>query len=184
MGSQFIFLLWRNAVDSYPYNLLIEKIILKNHLNSLEFVIKSYIASGKVFIPFISKMDYACLHAKSLQPCLTLCKLMDCGPPASSVHVRQEEYSPGKNTGVGCHAFLQGIFPTQGSNPHLLCLPALAGGSLTLSRLGSPQLTRLCCFCCSVAQSYQLFATPWTAACQASLSLTISQSLPKFVSIA
>ena len=153
MGSQFIFLLWRNAVDSYPYNLLIEKIILKNHLNSLEFVIKSYIASGKVFIPFISKMDYACLHAKSLQPCLTLCKLMDCGPPASSVHVRQEEYSPGKNTGVGSHAFLRGIFPTQGLNPHLLCLPALAGGSLTLSRLGSPQLTRLCCFCCSVARS-------------------------------
>ena len=28
---------------------------------------------------------------------------------------------PGKNTGVGCH-FLQGIFPTQGSNLHLLCL--------------------------------------------------------------
>ena len=27
---------------------------------------------------------------------------------------------PGKNTGVGCHAFLQGIFPTQGSNPRLL----------------------------------------------------------------
>ena len=28
--------------------------------------------------------------------------------------------SPGKNTGVGCHALLQRIFPTQGSNP---CLP-------------------------------------------------------------
>ena len=26
---------------------------------------------------------------------------------------------PGKNTGVGCHSFLQGIFPTQGSNPSL-----------------------------------------------------------------
>ena len=25
--------------------------------------------------------------------------------------------SPGKNTGVSCHALLQGIFPTQGSNP-------------------------------------------------------------------
>ena len=24
--------------------------------------------------------------------------------------------SPGKNTGVGCHSLLQGIFPTQGSN--------------------------------------------------------------------
>ena len=27
---------------------------------------------------------------------------------------------PGKNTGVGCHFFLQRIFQTQGSNPHLL----------------------------------------------------------------
>ena len=50
------------------------------------------------------------------QSCLTLCDLMDCTPPGSSVH----EVSPGKNTGVGCHAVLQGIFPIQGSNPHLL----------------------------------------------------------------
>ena len=28
--------------------------------------------------------------------------------------------SPGKNSGVGCHALLQGIFLTQGSNPGLL----------------------------------------------------------------
>ena len=28
--------------------------------------------------------------------------------------------SPGKNTGVGCYALLQGIFPTQGLNPGLL----------------------------------------------------------------
>ena len=30
--------------------------------------------------------------------------------------------SPGKNIGVSCHALLHGIFPTQGSNPRLLCL--------------------------------------------------------------
>ena len=35
-----------------------------------------------------------------------------------SVH----EDSPGKNTGVGCHALLQEIFPTQGLTPGLLCL--------------------------------------------------------------
>ena len=34
---------------------------------------------------------------------------MDCSPPDSSVHGN----SPGKNTGGGCHALLQGIFPTQ-----------------------------------------------------------------------
>ena len=27
---------------------------------------------------------------------------------------------PGKNSGVGCHFLLQGIFPTQGLNLHLL----------------------------------------------------------------
>jgi len=30
--------------------------------------------------------------------------------------------SPGRNTGAGCHALLQGIFPTQGLNPRLLHL--------------------------------------------------------------
>ena len=43
------------------------------------------------------------------------CNSMDCSPPGSSVHGD----SPGKNPGVGCHALLQGIFPTQGSNPGL-----------------------------------------------------------------
>ena len=41
--------------------------------------------------------------------------------------------SPGKNTGVGCHALLQGIFLTQGLNPCLLMSPALAGGLFTTS---------------------------------------------------
>jgi len=40
---------------------------------------------------------------------------MDCSPPGSSVHGD----SAGKNTGVGSHAFLQGIFTTQESNPGL-----------------------------------------------------------------
>ena len=38
---------------------------------------------------------------------------MECCPPGSSIH----EDSPGKNTGVDCHALLQGILQTQGSNP-------------------------------------------------------------------
>ena len=36
--------------------------------------------------------------------------------------------------------------------------------------------------CCSVTKSCQLFVTPWIAACQASLSFTISQSLLKLIS--
>ena len=48
----------------------------------------------------------------------TLCESMDCSPPVSSVH---GTFS-GKNARVGCHFPLQGIFLTQGSNPHLLWL--------------------------------------------------------------
>ena len=51
-----------------------------------------------------------CLAAQS---CPTLCDPMDCSPPGYPVHGD----SPGKNTGVGCYAFLQGILATQGSNP-------------------------------------------------------------------
>ena len=39
---------------------------------------------------------------------------------------------PGKNTGVGCHSLLQGVFWTQGLNPCLM-FPALAGGVFTSS---------------------------------------------------
>ena len=41
-------------------------------------------------------------------------------------------------TDVGCHALLRGIFPTQGSNPSLLCLLHWQASSLPLHRLGSP----------------------------------------------
>ena len=43
--------------------------------------------------------------------------------------------SPGKNTGVGCHVLLQGIFPTQGLNLRLLHLLNWQVGSLPPSRL-------------------------------------------------
>ena len=46
------------------------------------------------------------------QSYLTLCNPMDCIPWGSSVHGD----SPGKNTRVGCHALLQGIFQTEGLN--------------------------------------------------------------------
>ena len=45
--------------------------------------------------------------------------------------------SPGKNTGVGCHFFLQGIFPTQGSTPCLLCLLHWQADSLPPNHQGA-----------------------------------------------
>ena len=48
--------------------------------------------------------------------------------------------SPGKNPGVGCHFLLQGIFPTQGSNPNLLHRQAK---SLPLSTWEAPLPTTM-----------------------------------------
>ena len=67
------------------------------------------------------------VHDKPLQLCLTLCDTMDCSLP-----VLCPWDSPGKNFGVGCHALLQGIFPTQGSNPSLSCLLHWQASSLPL----------------------------------------------------
>ena len=47
----------------------------------------------------------------------------------------------GKNTEVGCHFILQGIFPTQGRNPCLQHLAHWEAGSLRLSHLGSLELS-------------------------------------------
>ena len=68
------------------------------------------------------------MHIKSLQSCLILCTPIDCSPPDSSVW----EDSLGKNTGVGCHALIQGIFPSQGLNLSLLHLLHWQPGSLPL----------------------------------------------------
>ena len=50
-----------------------------------------------------SNVKLRCVCVLSHSVVLTLCNSMDCNPP-------------GKNTRVGCHFLLQGIFPTQGSN--------------------------------------------------------------------
>ena len=64
------------------------------------------------------------------------------------------------------------------------------GQAAETPQCSSSSTRRLCfttaCLCVFVlfSQSHdQLFATPWAAACQASLSLTLSRSLPKFMSI-
>ena len=92
---------------------------------------------------------------------------MDYSPPDSSVRGD----SPCKNMGVGCQFLLQGIFPTQELNLSLLRLPYWQADSLcNTAPPGKPQF--------SSGQSLScvwLFATPLTAARQASLSITNSQ---------
>ena len=62
------------------------------------------------------------------QSCLTFCNPIDYSP----TRLLRPWDSPGRNTGMGCHALLQGIFPTQGSNLGLVS-PVLAGGFFTTS---------------------------------------------------
>ena len=59
---------------------------------------------------------------------------LDHNPTDGSVH----EILQDKNAIVGCHFLPRGLFPTQGSNPHLLCLLHWQVGSLPLSHLESP----------------------------------------------
>ena len=55
------------------------------------------------------------MQCSAVQSCLTLCSSMHC----SHTRLLHPWSFPGKNTGVGCHFLLQGIFPTQELN---LCL--------------------------------------------------------------
>ena len=83
---------------------------------------------GDIFFSVLPSKLLLCLVT---QLCLTLCDPVDYSPPGSSVHGD----SSGKKTGVGCHALLQGIFPTQGSNPDL---PHRKQILYRLSHQGSP----------------------------------------------
>jgi len=76
-------------------------------------------------------MGYVCLVAQS---CPTLCNPVDSSLPGSSVH----EDSPGKNTGLGCHALLQGNLPNPGIEPRY---PALQVDSLLSEPLGKSEKT-------------------------------------------
>ena len=100
-----------------------------------------------------------CVKVKSerevAQSCPTLHDPMHCSLPGSSIHgicqARVLEWdaiafsdglysqwnSPGQNTGVGSLSLLQGIFPTQGSNPGLLHCRQIF---YQLSHKGSPRI--------------------------------------------
>ena len=83
-------------------------------------------------IEVISKMK-----ALVIQSCLTLCNPMDCTLTGSSVLVILQALLQR----MGSHSFLQGIFPTQGSNLGLpYCRQILYG----LNQQGSPTTEEAC----------------------------------------
>ena len=107
------------------------KIFFKNNLKLIKIVMNTFISflCGSLNLVPINKLwkspglkasDKSCLHWKinkwnlhvcmlTFQLCLTLFHPVDCSSLGSSVH------------GVGCHALIQRIFPTQGSKLHLSC---------------------------------------------------------------
>ena len=105
-----------------------------NSLGPFDFYccLQHYDICEKWRLAWIFLNDLCCVYLV-VQSCLTFCNPMDCSPPGSSVH----EDSPGKNTRVGCHALLQGIFPTQGSNRGLLHYKQIL---YYLSHQGSPRI--------------------------------------------
>ena len=84
------------------------RVSVKKYMNSKGFLLLQ--------LQIQRSYSFCCVLFLVAQSYLTICDPIDCSPPGSSVHGD----SSGKNTGVGCHALLQGIFPTQGSNPGLL----------------------------------------------------------------
>ena len=69
--------------------------------------------------------------------CMCSCSVMSDSATPWTVGFFVHGDSPGKNTRMGCHALLQGIFPTQGLNPGLLhCRQILCH----VSHQGSPRI--------------------------------------------
>ena len=90
-----------------------------SHFNILWVFFFMHVIPKLCFI-FIFIWDWNCSYSyrkesKVTQSCLTLCNTQRLQP----TRILCLWDFPGKNTGVGCHFFLYGIFPTQGLNPGL-----------------------------------------------------------------
>ena len=90
-------------------------------------------------IPISQAREMKCIEAVALVPSRFSWVQLIVTPRTAALD------SPGKNAGVGCHARLQGIFLTQGSNPGLLhCRWIL----YRLSHQGSPNVMLAVDFLC------------------------------------
>ena len=85
-----------------------------------------------LWVYFVNKFMHACVLAASA----VSDSLWPYGPQPARLLCPWN--SPSENTGVDHHALFQGIFPTQGSNPGLLCLLRWQAGSLPLAPPGKP----------------------------------------------
>ena len=90
--------------------------------------------------------------------------------------------SPGKHTGVGCHFFLQGIFPTQGSSPSLLHYRQILyrqshQGNLITTQM-SPMAQQLCPQLYASPLSPRLLCVPYTPKFRGSYMMVSARPSP------
>jgi len=153
-GSPLIYTVYQHTICVYIYiyifNMYRISVLPNTHtcthcFNPLNNLHKYFYCANNVFL-FLIAYSVA-------QSCPTLCSPVNCSPSDSSCPWN----FPGKNTGAGCHFLLQETFPTQGSNPHLLCLLHWQADSLPLCHLGVFNWKRNTCpslrsvqFSCSV----------------------------------
>ena len=110
LGATSLSWLWSCGLTFYFEVLTLPRInpwLIWSCLVILHFVCKAVYMSVWV-------CEWVCVLVAQSQ--LTLCGPVDCSPP----ELLCPWNSPGKNTGVGSHSLLQGIFLSQGSNPCLL----------------------------------------------------------------
>ena len=100
-----------NIINSKCYYIIILtlnyiNIINPNNIRIIIFSIAPFFISYLNYLIYF-KPNYAGLSCSVMSDCLQ--------PQRSLLGFSAHGHSPGRNTGVGCHAFLQGIFPTRGS---------------------------------------------------------------------
>ena len=107
--------LWKQISCSFhskPFSIILQPAVKNAVCHSLNGFLYNHFKVQDCY----HKYTRACVCAKLLQLCQTLSDAMDCSPPGSSVHgilqARILEW-----VAMPCS---RGIFPTQGSNPHLL----------------------------------------------------------------
>ena len=109
------------------------------------------------------------------QSCLTLCNPMDCSPPGFSVH------------GILQARILEWVaIPFSRESSRLrdrTQVSCIAGRFFTIWATSEAHVLSCSSFAVQLLSCVWLFATPWIAACQASLSFTISWSFRKLMSI-
>ena len=112
----FLFIAFGLIEISCALKLAITRCKYLNHrhvcLCSVTYSCHNNLGLGKARSLFRKLICHCAVLCLVTQSCPTLCDPMDYSSPGSSVHGD----SPGKNIGVGCHALLQGIFPSQGLN--------------------------------------------------------------------